>query len=89
MSDNHPHIFVPQIITNALALHTGQSAVITLMVKYKPEEEWISERLWLVPGWEKTDLWKIAYKWLYNDAKLMYYDQSEIESVKFFTFKLV
>lgn len=84
-----PHIQVPPAIGKAFKEHLGEPCVVLLMVKYAPEETWVQERLWMLPGWEQPDLWKAAYRFLHNEARLMYYTVSEIEAVRFYSLKLV
>lgn len=86
---NLPTIGVPGEIGRAFGTHKGESCLVVLKVKYRSEKDWLYQRLWMVPGWEQTDIWQKAYKWLKNDAKLLYYDLAEIEEVRFHSFKLV
>jgi len=84
-----PHIAVSGDISKLFTTHKGQPALVEIKVKYKSEKDWVYRRLWMTPGWEQTDIWQKAYLWLRSDAKSLYYDQAEIEEVKFHSFKLV
>ncbi len=84
-----PPINCPPEITKAFSSHLGESCVVGLKTKYYSEKEWLSHRLWMAPGWDVAEVWRRAHQWLYYDAVALYYDGSEIQEVKFDSFKLV
>lgn len=85
----YPLIDTPTEISRAFMSHKSKPCVVELKVKYFSETGPIFHRLWIKPGWEQSDIWQAAYKWINKDAAEMYYDGSEIEYVSFNSFKLV
>lgn len=84
-----PAIFNPPSINMAMTKHKGDPCVILLVVKYIHEKNCVSHRIWMPPVWDQGLIWQKAYTWISKEAKALYYDVSEIEEVRFESFKLV
>ncbi len=76
----------------AINRNRGACCRIRLRVKWNDEKDWLDHIIWMVPGWEPTDIWKEAYAFI--DEQNMTYlnligEPAIVEEARLDEFKLV